>query len=243
MNPTNKTNCHGQPQVNNVGEGITPQQEINFFTSLLGNIVTPPTHTPPPLTGRVSKLSPQFIEKSKLPKETFDLIETYLCIDLNALFGNKSLLKELKDEMEAMRALKGLPCLLEAKALMTHKDPKSHKKISTIVTPIYSGALQDIFDKKIKLSFKQKLKIAHDIMQGIAVMQAKGYVHRDLGARNYFYLATLSKKKITDISAIVADMGRTIPASDAAKKPVQGNSSYIAPEAFFRSKMKGNHYY
>jgi len=159
------------------------------------------------------------------------------------LFARGTTTFNIKDEMEAMRALKGLPCLLEAKALMTHKDPKSHKKISTIVTPIYSGALQDIFDKKIKLSFKQKLKIAHDIMQGIAVMQAKGYVHRDLGARNYFYLATLSKKKITDISAIVADMGRTIPASDAAKKPVQGNSSYIAPEGFFRSKMKGKHYY
>jgi len=159
------------------------------------------------------------------------------------LFARGTTTFNIKDEMDAMRALKGLPCLLEAKALMTHKDPKSHKKISTIVTPIYSGALQDIFDKNIKLSFKQKLKIAHDIMQGITAMQAKGYVHRDLGARNYFYQATISKKKITDISAVVADMGRTIPASDAAKKPVQGNSSYISPEGFFRSKMKGNHYY
>jgi len=148
----------------------------------------------------------------------------------------------MKKEMTAMRALKGLPGLLNAEALMVHKDPKSKEKTYTFITKIFNaGSLQDLFDSKIKLSLKEKLQIATDIISGIASMQSHGFVHRDLGARNYF-VEMHGKGKERIVHAVVADMGRTIPFSTCDGDAVQGNSSYISPEGFFRNKMKGSAY-
>jgi len=150
----------------------------------------------------------------------------------------------MKKEMAAMKALRGLPGLLNAESLMVHKEPKSKDKTYTFITKIFNaGSLQDVFDtKSIKLSLKEKLQVATDIISGIASMHSSGYVHRDLGARNYF-VEIHGKGKGRKVHAVVADMGRTIPASTCDGDAIQGNSSYISPEGFFRNKMKGSAYY
>ncbi len=152
---------------------------------------------------------------------------------------------DITEEMDAMRALKGLPCLLQPEALMTHTDSHSKKQIMTIVTKIFRpGSLQSVIDDhSLKLTIKERLKIAYDILKGMSFMHGHHYVHRDLGARNYFVRITGKKPGHRVIDAVVADMGRTIPVSEAIHVAVQGNSSYISPEGFFRSKMATTDYY
>lgn len=147
-------------------------------------------------------------------------------------------------EMYAMSKLKGIPNVLEAQALMRHKDPKSGKKLATIVTRIIRpGSLHNILEKKSwNLTLKERLKIACDIMHGIAGMQEKGFVHRDLGAKNYFVRIKGSKPGHRKIVAYVADFGRTMPFKQAKDVPVQGNSRYAPPEAIYREKMHGKQY-
>jgi serine/threonine protein kinase len=153
--------------------------------------------------------------------------------------------QNMKKEMKAMRALRGLPGLLSAESLMTHKDPRSKKRVMTLVTKIFnSGSLQDVMDNpSLKLSLRERLTIATDIVTGLASMQKHKYVHRDLGARNYFVNIEGKKVGRRQVRAVVADMGRTIPVSKARDVPVQGNKGYIAPEGFFRSKLRRTDYY
>jgi len=150
----------------------------------------------------------------------------------------------MKKEMVAMRALKGLPGLLDAEALMLHRGSNSKKQTYTFITKIFnSGSLQDVFDNKsLKLTLKEKVQVATDIITGLASMHSHGFVHRDLGARNYFAQIN-GKGKGRKIRAVVADMGRTVPASTCKGDPVQGNTSYLSPEGFYRDKMKGSDYY
>jgi tRNA A-37 threonylcarbamoyl transferase component Bud32 len=152
---------------------------------------------------------------------------------------------DVRKEMNAMRALKGLPGILEPEALMIHTKPHGHKRLMTIVTRIYRpGSLQDVLDNhSLHLTLDERLKIAHDILKGMASLHGQKFVHRDLGARNYFVKIRGTKPGRRKVEAVVADMGRTIPISEAKNVPVQGNSTYIAPEGFFRSKMAGKDYY
>lgn len=151
---------------------------------------------------------------------------------------------DMREEMDAMRALQGLPGLIESEALMTHKDPKSHKKVMTIVTKIYrSGTLLQVIEDHYSLTFHEKLTIAADIITGLASMHDHGYVHRDLSAKNYFVDIKGKKPGARTIKAVVADMGKTIPIKKAIDVPVQGNKTYISPEGFFRNRMKRADYY
>lgn len=152
--------------------------------------------------------------------------------------------QNMKMEMKAMRVLRGCPGLLDAESLMRHKVPGSKGRVMTIVTKIFnSGSLQDVMDNpSIRLSLRERISIATGIVTGLASIHGHNYVHRDLGARNYF-VHIEGKGKRRRVSAVVADMGRTIPVSQARDVPVQGNKGYLAPEGFFRSKLRRTDYY
>ena len=152
---------------------------------------------------------------------------------------------DITRECTSMKRLKGLPCVLQSQALMTHIDPSSKKTIMTIVTKIFRpGSLQGVIDNhSLKLTMKERLKIAYDIITGLAAMHRKLYLHRDLGARNYLVNIEGSKPNNRRIRAVVADMGRTIPLIFAYKVPAQGNCCYLSPEGFFRKKMIAFDYY
>lgn len=153
--------------------------------------------------------------------------------------------KDITKESNAMRDLAGVPCLLQAEALLSHRNLKSKKKYMATVTKIFRpGSLQSFLDSSFStLTLVEKITIASNLVTGLAGMHEHGYVHRDLGAKNHFINIVYSKKKKRTVSAVIADFGRTIPAVDAAHLPVQGNAYYLSPEGFFRSKMHGNDYY
>jgi len=151
----------------------------------------------------------------------------------------------VKKEMAAMEELRGLPSLLEAQALMRHKDPETGRRMMTIVTKIYRpGSLDEVLkEDSWKLNLQERLQIGTDILEGLASIHSKKLVHRDLGARNYFVNIVQSSPESRTVRGVVADMGRTIPALFSSGKPVQGNSSYLAPESIYRENMMGNDYY
>jgi serine/threonine protein kinase len=153
--------------------------------------------------------------------------------------------QDMREEMRAMRALRGCPGLIDAEGLMRHKKPDTKKRVMTIITEIFNaGSLQDVMDNhSLKLSLRERISVARDIVTGLASMHGHKFVHRDLGARNYF--VNIEKKGVGRrcITAVIADMGRTIPVSRARNVPVQGNKGYMAPEGVFRSKLQRTDYY
>ncbi len=148
----------------------------------------------------------------------------------------------VKNEMEAMRALRGVPGVIQAEALLLHKEHKS-QTVSGIVTPIYNqGSLYSVLQNSgSSLSFTERLSIAKNLITGLASMHEHGYVHRDLGVKNHFinFEQKGHKRKIT---AVIADLGRTLHISKAKHTSVQGNTFYFSPEGFYPEKLKGKDY-
>ena len=128
---------------------------------------------------------------------------------------------------------------------MKHKDPLSGETVRTIITKIFNkGSLQSVMDTpSVRLTLQEKLAIATDMVTGLASLHERTYVHRDLGARNYFVNIVHKGAGRRQVSAVIADLGRTIPVSEAMNVPVQGNKGYLAPEGFFRSRMRRSDYY
>lgn len=152
---------------------------------------------------------------------------------------------DISAEMQVMNLLKNCPGLLKAEALLSHSDPALHKPMMTIVTRLYRpGSLQSVLENRsLRLTFKERLKIACDIISGIAALHQKQLVHRDLGARNYLVEIKGKKPGQREICAVVADFGRTVPILEAYRVPVQGNCNYLSPEGFFVYRMSGSDYF
>jgi serine/threonine protein kinase len=149
-------------------------------------------------------------------------------------------------EVKSMKALRNLPHVMNMRAFLSHKDPHSKKKLNGIVTKIYnSGSLQDIIYKRhhYRLTLKEKIKIASDLVTGLHAMHSKKFAHRDLGAKNYFINIEGKKPGKRRITGCVADMGRTAATRNIVKMAVQGNSYYMPPEGFFLKKMRKKDYY
>lgn len=147
----------------------------------------------------------------------------------------------IHNEIVTMRRLLGKPGVLNAAAFL--KIPRKSGTTTAIVTPIFNaGSLQDVLDKKITLTPVEKLIIARDLTQGLASMQEIGYAHRDIGARNHFVHIGPGKPGKRLIQAVVADFGRSRHYRDLKGSKVQGNTTYISPEGYFMSKMKGKDY-
>jgi serine/threonine protein kinase len=142
-------------------------------------------------------------------------------------------------EAEAMHALNNLYGVIPSVTEMTHMDPTTGETIYTIVTPLYNkGSLQSLLEET-SLTFEEKLAIAFDLSAGLAAIHQNGFVHRDLGARNYFVNID---KETRRIDAVVADLEKAVPIKKAKHVTVQGNKSHTSPEGFFKEKMEGEMY-
>lgn len=152
---------------------------------------------------------------------------------------------DVETEVYAMEKLREAPGVIMAADLMTRKDDHSKKTITSILTPIYNcGSLESFLNKyRTSLTLKERIGIAQNLITGLASMHGRGFVHRDLGTRNHFVHVLKTKDHGRKIIAVVADLGRTLPSSEAGGHYVQGNSHYLCPEGFFQKKMKGNDYY
>lgn len=155
------------------------------------------------------------------------------------IFARGCSTSSLDHERDAMHAVNNLYGVIPSIAEMNHIDPVTKEHIFTIVTPLYNErSLLSVIEKKI-LNFEEKLGIAFDITAGLAAMHQQGFVHRDLGSRNYFVNID---KETKSVEAVVADLGRAMPMMEAKHVSVQGNTSYISPEGFFRKKMEREMY-
>ena len=148
----------------------------------------------------------------------------------------------MKQEFKLTKKLRGKPGLFQTHGFGKHK---AHgKKYTTIYSKLYSpGALQTAFDKKMKFSVYEKIKIAHNVVRGLYSLHKKGLVHRDLGARNYLINVPKGKKGKRDIEACIADLGRTDYAKHVKGSKIQGNTSYTAPEGLYRHRMSKKDYF
>ncbi len=145
-------------------------------------------------------------------------------------------------ELALTKKMDGKPGLFTTLGFGTNK--KHGKTYQTIYSKLYKpGSLQNALEKKMQFTTYEKIKIAKDILSGLASLHEKGIVHRDLGARNYLIDIPKGKPNKRNISTHIADLGKATYAKGAANTIVQGNTKYTSPEGILKTKMKGNNYY
>jgi len=148
----------------------------------------------------------------------------------------------MKRELQVTKKLQSKPGLFQTYGFGKHK---AHgKKYTTIYSKLYSpGSLHSALEDKTKFSIYEKIKIAKDIVRGLHSLHKRGLVHRDLGARNYLINIPKGKRGKRNIEACIADLGRTDYTKNVKDSKVQGNTSYTAPEALYRSKLSKKDYF
>lgn len=153
--------------------------------------------------------------------------------------------KNIQQEIEAMKTFTNEKGIISAIAFLRHKDPHSHKKMTAIVTPLYNmGSLEKTLkNRKLALTFQEKLGIAKDIISGLSSLHLKGYAHRDLGARNHFVSIQSPSQGNRVITCVIADLEKATHVRDLKGQGVQGNTAYLCPEGLFLDKMVGNMYF
>lgn len=153
--------------------------------------------------------------------------------------------RNIQQEMSAMKIFANEKGLISAIAFLMHKDPLSHKKMTAIVTPLYNmGSLErTLKNRRLALSFQEKLGIAKDIISGLSALHQKGYAHRDLGARNHFVSIQKAPQGKRIITCVIADLEKVMHVRDLKGHGVQGNTAYLCPEGLFLDKMVGDMYF
>jgi len=151
---------------------------------------------------------------------------------------------KMRKERHAMKKTHGMPGVMQAEAFLKHRDPKTNKKMRAIMTPIYNlGSLKQMLsNKSFKLSFSEKVHLARDILSGLASLHSQGIAHRDLSTRNYFISHDSLSPEGCRFRVVIADLGRAMPIAEAKGVSAQGNTSFLAPEAFFRNRLSHEDY-
>lgn len=148
-----------------------------------------------------------------------------------------------KNELQITKALQGGRGLFQTHALC--RTRRNQKNYNSYYSKIYSpGSLQSILVVNYPLSTYEKIQIAAQSLQGLQTIHAKGIVHLDLGARNYFVNIPKGAPGRRTIEACVADFGR----AQFLKKlknvtKVQGNTTYVAPEGLYPERLQPTDFY
>lgn len=148
-----------------------------------------------------------------------------------------------KNELKITKELQGGQGLFQTHALC--RTRRNQKNYNSYYSKIYSpGSLQSILVVNFPLSAYEKIQIATQSLQGLQTIHAKGIVHLDLGARNYFVNISKGEPGKRTIDACLADFGR----AQFLKKlknviKVQGNTTYVAPEGLYPEKMQPTDFY
>lgn len=145
--------------------------------------------------------------------------------------------KVMHNEIEAIHDLKGLPGLYKVHAVLKRKQ-KGKPDSYSFMSKLYSGDLHDFMKKHgRKISLKQKLSFAQDIMVGLQSMHKKKYAHRDLGLKNY-----LVEKRGKKYRVIIGDFGRSIRNGNGDDRGAQGGYTVNAPEGYTCDSLQGDDY-
>ncbi len=147
-------------------------------------------------------------------------------------------------EMRALKLIQGSNGIVKLHAC-TERKMKDGQAVYDMLCHLYQGGtLSKAFTKKYPFSFKQKLHIARDLIEGLDAIHAKGLVHRDLSARNVFIDYEKSgKRKLRHVRAAIGDFGRCRHIDNTSNVRAQFNNRYLAPEAIINEKLEGEDYF
>ena len=151
---------------------------------------------------------------------------------------------KMGNEIMALKLMQGSKGILKVFSY-SERTTKKRQKVFSMICKLYkAGSLDKALSDGYQFTFRQKLEITRDLLQGLAAMQAKGLVHRDLTARNVF-LDNNKKgaRKKRRFKAVIADFGRTRHIDQATGVKVQFNSRYLAPEGLIAERLAGEDYY
>lgn len=150
----------------------------------------------------------------------------------------------MQNEIAALKYMQGASGIVKLYAT-SERDTGDGVKIYTMFCKLYEGgALSRAFADGYKFTFRQKLDIIRDLLEGLSAIHSKGFVHRDLSARNI--LIDNNKKgtrKKRSVGAVIADFGRIKHIDTANGSKVQFNSRYLAPEGIIAERLSGEDYY
>lgn len=107
---------------------------------------------------------------------------------------------------------------------------KSESKCELYLEFCNLGTLKDVETKKIKLSNKDRLAIANDLIFAVNAIHMKGFVHRDLHEGNILLHQDLDGR----ICAFVSDFGHALPITTELHEPIAISRSGCPPEALLR---------
>lgn len=148
----------------------------------------------------------------------------------------------MDQEMKMCQQLQGAPGIYATRAITSHTQGKT--TYSTLYSDVYyPGSLTRKIFQKYRFSLEEKMKIIHDLLTGLYSLHERHLVHRDLHQQNYFLNIQMDPDGNRQVSAVIADLGRTIPIDQAKGVVAQGSRLSIAPEGFFVEKLEGTDYF
>ena len=201
------------------------------------------------------------LEYDPQTKKTFIILDknekTYLGRGANKVVTKSILYNKSKPEIIA-RALQTQVREIELEITSKFKDAEGIMKVlsctkyidkgvtyRTIYAKLYNtGSLSHAFKMKCKFSLYEKMKIAHNILQGLRELHEKNIAHFDIASANCLIEIPREPPGRRNIVAVIADLGRanTINTPFDPNKRVQGHTSYTPPEGLFTEKMRGRDY-
>lgn len=140
----------------------------------------------------------------------------------------------MHNEIQAIKDLAGKSGMYKVYSILERKKTKQ----VTFISKLYDTNLQSFLLKKgKKISLRQKIRLASDIIRGVDSMHRRKYAHRDLSLKNYFV-----KRIGKSYRAVVGDLGRAIKNGIGEDRGAQGGYGVNAPEGYSCHKLKGDDY-
>lgn len=139
-------------------------------------------------------------------------------------------------ESANFKRMKDAKCVIQARAITHRVDANGHNKVAFLTELYQPGALTLKAFKKLTL--KERLKVAQDILTGVNEIHKKDCIHRDLKPLNVFL-----NKENDKVKAIVGDLGQVHELAEVKGKRPNATAYYNPPEAFVsESKVKKINY-
>ncbi len=163
----------------------------------------------------------------KLGKGVFKTVTKSILYDREKpeIVAHAELKGNAEQEVKNLKQAKGLHGVIQAKSITSHKATSTgEKKVSMVFARYNPGALSDAVIKE--LSFKEKLKVAHDLLVGLTDLHKVDIVHRDLKSGNVFI-----DKNQNGVEAVISDLGQGLNQKLAKGKIPNATVRYSPPEA------------
>lgn len=148
--------------------------------------------------------------------------------------------KTLKFEGKVLKKLQGSKGILKTYAVNEHRK-KSGKKVYSIITKLYNAhTLRNYEYDSLKMTSKEKLYVARDLLTGLENMHAQRLAHRDLHSANLMVHREKSSHGNKKTSAVLIDFGQVVSFDKVKKKVprVEVPAHLLTPEELIKGKHR-----